>query len=60
MKRYISIVASAICFINLFLAIGIVGSIECETLSVKKGLISICTYLIIALVGVLVAKHFDD
>ena len=60
MKRYISIAASAICFISLFLAIGIVGSIECETVSIQKGLSSIFIYLVVAIISAIACNYFDE
>lgn len=60
MKKKISILSGAICFISLFLGMGIIGSIECETVSIQKGLSSIFIYLVVAIISAIACNYFDE
>lgn len=59
MRKHISLIFGAICFISLFLGMGIIGSIECETVSIQKGLNSILIYIVVAIISAVACNYFD-
>lgn len=60
MRKHISLIFGAICFISLFLGIGVIGSIECEMISISQGITTIFIYITISAVSSILSAHFDD